>query len=154
MKKNNTPKEDSLELQRLEIEREKLRIERFKAWWTGFSILIPLLITAGTLLFNVQNQRAQARLDFKLKAAEILISSPSPTEARNKAAAMAKLFSEELPVNFGENFIPAEYGAPKISDSKKFLLTLIVEHPEQRNDIIEMWLKLSPSDTWAADLHQ
>ncbi len=145
--------DNSLEIERLKLERERVKIEWFKAWWTGFSILIPLLIAAGTLYFNAKSQQEQARVDFKLKAVEITLNASSPTEAKNKAEAMAKLFPNDLPADFAKNFDVTEYGAPKISDSKKALLTLIIEHPEQRNEIIDMWIAIAPYDeAWAEKL--
>ena len=150
---SNHPKPD-IEQQRLALEREKLKVEWFKAWWTGFSILIPLLIAAGTFFYNSQNQREQARIDFKLKAAEIVLNAQGPTEAKNKAAAMAALFPDYLPSDFAENFKPLDYGSPKISTPQIELLTLIIEHPDQRNEIIDMWLHVAPFDKWAEKLRE
>lgn len=143
-----------MEEQQLALEREKLKVEWFKAWWTGFSILVPLLIAVGTFFYNSQNQREQARVDFKLKAAEIVFNTQGPTEAKNKATAMTTLFPDYLSSDFAENFIPLDYGSPKISSSQIQLITLIIEHPDQRNEIIDMWLKVAPFDKWAEKLRE
>lgn len=149
--KTNQP---NLDEERVKLERERVKIEWFKAWWTGFSILIPLLIAAGTIYFNARNQQEQARNDFKLKAADIALSAASPAEAKAKAKAMAELFPEDLPPDFAESFDASNYSSPKISESQKFLLTLIVENPEQRNEIIDMWLAIAPPNerAWAEKL--
>lgn len=150
--KNSQP--DTLEAQRLILERERIKIEWFKAWWTGFSILIPLLIAAGTIYFNGKNQQEQAQNDFKLKAAEIVLSETSPSAAKAKAEAMTDLFPNDLPADFAAGFNAKNYSAPKVSESQKFLLTLIVEHPEQKNEIIAMWLAIAPPNDreWATKL--
>ena len=148
----NPKTELELKLENLALEREKLRLEWFKAWWTGFSILIPLLIAAATLYFNGRTQLEQARIDFKLKAAEIVLNTSGPSEAKNKAEALVNLFPAELPANFADNFAPTDYGSPKISTQQKELLNLIIAHPEQRNEIVEMWLAVAPFDTWAEKL--
>ncbi len=158
-KPTNTPPiadqpKPEIEQQRLALEREKLKVEWFRAWWTGFSILIPLLIAVGTFFYNSQNQREQARIDFKLKAAEIVLNAQGPTEAKNKAAAMAALFPDYLPSDFAEDFTPLDYGSPKISSPQIQLLTLILEHPDQRNEIIDMWLQVAPFDKWAEKLRE
>ncbi len=51
---------------------------------------------------------------------------------------MAVLFPDFLPSDFAENFEPQDYGNPKMSVPQIELLTLIIEHPEQRNEIIDM----------------
>lgn len=123
--------EHSLEYEKLELEREKIRLERFKVWWTGISIMVPLLVAAVSISFGMwtQSQQAkfqselqvqqaklqlelqsqQARSQFELKAAEIVMNTPSPIGAQTKARALANLFSERLPKNFAESFDPRMY---------------------------------------------
>lgn len=143
-----------LEQQKLELEREKLKLERFKVVWTGFSILLPLLIAAGTIYFNTRSQAEQAQADFKLKAAEIVMSTSGPSEARGKAQAMVALFPDDIPADFAEGFKSLDVGSSRISASQKALLDLIVEHPDQRNEIIDMWLAVAPYDDWAEKLRE
>ena len=143
-----------IEQQKLALEYEKLKLERFKAIWTGISIFIPLLIAVGTIFFNAKNQAEQAQIDFQLKAAEIVMNSSGPSEAKGKAEAMVALFPDYIPADFAKSFVPLDYGSSKISASQKALLDLIVEHPDQRNEIIDMWLAVAPYDTWAENLRE
>jgi hypothetical protein len=123
--------EHSLEYEKLELEREKVRLERFKVWWTGISIMVPLLVAAVSISFGMwtQSQQAklqseiqaqqakvqlelqdrQARSQFELKAAEIVMNTETPLGALTKARALANMFPERLPKNFAETFDPARY---------------------------------------------
>jgi hypothetical protein len=125
--------EHTLEYEKLELEREKIRLERFKVWWTGISIMVPLLVAGVSISFGIwtqsqqtkfqaelQAQQAklqlelqdkQARSQFELKAAEIVMNTESPLGALTKARALATLFPERLPNNFATTFNPDLYGA-------------------------------------------
>lgn len=150
-----------LERQRILLEQERLKVDRFKAWWTGISILIPLLVAAATMAFNTCSQVQQAQSEFMLQAAEIVTDTSGPVGARNKARALAALFPDRLPesfANFAEAFDPDLYGGSNISDEKnvsdekKELLRWIIANPEQKEEIVEMWIELFPEQEWANDL--
>jgi hypothetical protein len=142
-----------LERQRIQAEFEKLKTERFKVWWTGLSILVPLLVAAITLGFSAWNQAQQAQSQFELKVAEIVMSEKSSVEASNKAKAFAKLFPNRLPAGFAETFDPYLFGGPP-SAPKKELLKLILEHRDQKQEIIKMWGQLFPEDEWVKNLNE
>lgn len=95
---------DDAERIKLLLEREKIATERVKAWSTALSIFVPLLIAALTVVYNVRLQERRARIDFELKAAEIVMSANSPTAAANKAAVLVELFPARLSPRFGEVF--------------------------------------------------
>ena len=92
------------EKMKLKIEYEKLRIERFKAWGTVLSILVPLGVGVGTLIFSVILQNKRARIDFELKAAEIVMNADSPKAATYKSQVLTELFPEYLSRQFYETF--------------------------------------------------
>lgn len=89
---------------RLLLEREKVAAERVKSWTTAVSIFIPLFIAALTIAYNARSLAERARIDFELKAAEIVMSAESPTAAANKAAVLVELFPERLSPRFREVF--------------------------------------------------
>lgn len=120
-----------LEREKVQLERDSVKLERVKARWVAISIIVPLVVAAGTVAFGIwsqkqqagnqlqiQNQQAryesdlqvqQARDQFALKAAEIVMNAEGPLQAKNKARALANLFSDRLPSNFAESFDPASY---------------------------------------------
>jgi len=109
-----------IEREKLQIERERLKLERFKSWWTSASIIIPIVVAATGIAFSVWslNQQArtqsaiqaqQAKSQFEIKAAEIVMSSEGPIRAHAKAKALAELFPDRLPENFAASFEPERY---------------------------------------------
>lgn len=56
-------------------------------------------------------QREQAKAQFEMKAAEIVMGSPTPRGAHTKAKAMSNLFPGRLPSNFADSFDPDQYSA-------------------------------------------
>src|SRR5438132_9312056 len=84
------------------IEQAKLAVERSKARWTAFSIVIPLIAIAVTLLVNhvselnkakadLALETKKANADFLLKSAEIIMSKQigDPSEAQMKAKVLS-----------------------------------------------------------------
>jgi hypothetical protein len=143
-----------LERVKIELEHEKIKLERNKAIWTSLSIFIPLLIAALTIAFNSWSQVQQTKSDFILQAAEIVMSSETPTGSYNRARALAALFPEQLPSNFqsfAEAFNPEKYAAPSTT-AQKTLLEWLILYPEQREDILDAWIILFPEDEWVNDL--
>jgi hypothetical protein len=109
-----------IEREKLNIEREKLKLERFKSWWTGISIVIPIIVAVAGIFFSIWSLNQQAKLQseiqaqqersqFEIKAAEIVMSSEGPIKAQAKARALANLFPDRLPPNFAASFNPALY---------------------------------------------
>ena len=89
---------------RLLLENEKTSATKVSAWSTAVSIFIPLLIAALTIAYNVYLQSQRTKIDFELKAAEIIMSAESPTAARNKATILVELFPEHLSPRFRDTF--------------------------------------------------
>jgi hypothetical protein len=140
-----------LEKQRIQLEQKKLEIERSKARWTSVSILVPLLVIAVTVGLNIWSQNQQARSDFEIKAAEIVLSADKPSEASAKAKALQDLFPDRLPENFAESFQTEVYSGPSAAPRTE-ILHLIVEHPDYKQEIIDMWRQLFPSHAWVENL--
>jgi hypothetical protein len=148
----------------LELEKQKLALEDKKAWISGASVLIPLLLGAISLAFGVWNHNKQAVLQreasnfqaaiqVQLKAAEIVLNAKGPAEVRNKARAMKSLLKEHLPDKFAEEFNPSDFSGKGPSvEGRKELLKLAVEHMDSRDDVVRLWLLLFPGDEWAAKL--
>jgi hypothetical protein len=95
---------DEAERIRLLLEREKISTERIKTWSTAASIFVPFLIAALMVVYNIHHQAEQAKIDFQLKAAEIVMNASSPSAAANKAAVLVELFPEHLTTRFQKVF--------------------------------------------------
>lgn len=163
--------EDELELERQklqwereklikshELELEKLKKENglnFKNTIPGISIIVSALIVIVTLWVNEQNQidqnkadrelaRMTASFDFQLKAAEIVMNSDNPGEARSKAIALKRFFKNMLPEDFGDNFNTTDLGGP----NKAKIIDLLAEYPNNRAQILRDWALLWPNDEY------
>lgn len=107
-----------------QLELQKLEMEKTKAWITGGSMMVPLMVAAFTLALGVWNQNQQARLQretqeraeraqFELKAAELVLNEKGPVGAKNKAKALQALFPDKLPKDFVSSFNPADFEGKK-----------------------------------------
>ena len=91
---------DSHEKIKLKLELERIKVERFKAWGTVLSIVIPLIVAALTVFYGVLLQSERSKTDFQIKAAEIVMNAASPQAATNKAIVLSELFPDRLPKDF------------------------------------------------------
>jgi hypothetical protein len=160
MKKNETHDVDielkklELEQQRIELERDKLEVEKVKARWTSLSILIPLLIVTITLGTNLYFQNIQARREFEIQAAQIVMNTANPGTIQSKAQSLAALFPNYLPDDFATSFNPREFSQPGFTE-KRELLIMVYEssnRAEIRQEVIDLWRQFYPGDNWAQEV--
>jgi hypothetical protein len=145
-------KKDDLDYQRFQLEKRKNISDIVLAWVTTLSLIFGVVIPLITIAVNVNSQTKQARHEFELKAAEIVMNTTGPTGTLNRAKAMANMFPDRLPSNFAASFDPKEYTGDNTNTPKKELIQLLVEHPDQRAKIIETWKKLFPDHEWINDV--
>lgn len=110
---------------------------------------------------RIEEQRmADAKLQFELKAAEIAFEGETPLAVQHRAGALKAIFGEWLPDNFLDSYDPYEFGQNKFGqnegnpDSKKFLLELLLQHPDRQLEIVLFWKQLFPGDVgWLNNLN-
>lgn len=76
----------------------------------------------------------------------------NPAEMQGRARILRTIFPQRLPGNFGEDFNAEKYTVSTPSD-EKLLLQLLVEHKDQRSEIIRMWRIAYPAETWVEALN-
>ena len=134
-----------------ELEEKKLEVERLKAWATGGSILIPLLLGIFTLAWQSKATSLQrdrdARDAFELKVADIVLSGNNTVATKNKAKAFVALFPNKLPSNFGDAFEPEKFGGPRY-ESKLEVFKAACEKVQAPEEVYEIWRRLFPQDAW------
>jgi hypothetical protein len=94
--------ETALEHEKLQLERDKLKLERFKVWFSW----IPVLAIVAPIAYGIWEHGQNARAEFELKAAEIVLTASSPHAAANKAFALKRIFPNRLSEDFAESFDP------------------------------------------------
>jgi hypothetical protein len=145
----------ALEERKFDHEQNKHSEDRSQRWWTQLSIIIPLALAVLTLAGSQLAQWQQGRQDFELQAAEIIMTSESPTEAEAKARALYNLFPNRLSSGFPDSFRSQDYSGPSedvIRTRKMELLKLLAEYPSERETILKAWQQAFPEDTWAKDI--
>jgi len=152
---------DAIALERLKfefqkvLEREKLEVERMKGWLTALSIFVPVCLGLITLAIQLSSARKlrerEAKDDFDLKAAEIVLTSETPRAAENKARALALLFPGKLPPNFAEGFRPENFGGPPYVPKIEMFKAASAK-AQTSQEVFTMWHLLFPNDDWIKPL--
>ncbi|MBK7934713.1 MAG: hypothetical protein KA956_15730 [Pyrinomonadaceae bacterium] len=111
----------ALEERKIELELDKIKIEKMRAWTGSASTFGSLLVVAATVALGIWSQYQQAKLQhdiqdrqakaqFELKSAEIVMGADNPATTLNKARALQSLFPQYLSANFAESFVPDDFG--------------------------------------------
>lgn len=155
-----------IEKKRLALEELRLDVEKHKDQWTSFAIVLPIIvgiITIGVTVWSqirqrslqLDVQREQAKSQFLLKAAEIIMEAPGSYEYLQRARALRDLFPSLLPEDLLGRFDPAKYGlhAGKLDAKREFLRLLIEAGLNDYQKFIDAWIQLFPTDEWANKLN-
>lgn len=139
----------------IQLEAQKLEVERLKSWLTGGSIVLPLLLGIFTLAWQTRSANRlkdrDAREMFELKATEIVFRNDSPGGTKNRARALASLFPGKFPESFGDSFEPSKFGGPSI-ESKVEVFKAACTKVQTPEDVYSIWYALFPGDTWIEPL--
>lgn len=133
------------------LEEKKLQVERLKAWLTGGSIIIPLLLGLSTLIWQSKNtlklKKTEAQDAFELKAAEIVFMGDSPRATLNRAKALKELFPNRLPANIGNTFEPGKYSGLRF-EAWLELFKVVCSKVQSPKEVYEIFYELCPEDKW------
>ena len=146
---------ENIELLKLHMDEEKLKLEKIRLFTTFASIIFTL----STIIIGVWSIYKQSNLDFELKTAELILDSKNATGTYNRARALLEIFPEKLDSNFAEKFNPENknafnpdlYGGTSY-EAKMDVLKLILEYPNQKDDIINMYHIIFPNSNWVENL--
>lgn len=127
----------------LVLERQRLQQQERQAVLTWMSTIVPLIVGLGTLIVGILSLREQSRLQFELKAAEIMFDAPTPEAMARRGRFLKNLFNHRLPEHFLVEF-KTERKEP--SNQKLMLLDYLLKYYGQRNEVLELWGRLFPGD--------
>jgi hypothetical protein len=130
-----------------ELERQRVDLERQKMKWSAIALGIPLLVAAVSFAATVVGQARQARAQFQLKAAELVINTDDPFMAESRARALLELFPDQMGPTFGERFAGDNYMGTNFNDRIK-IAAQVIEHPEKRDEILRTYLRVFENDAW------
>jgi hypothetical protein len=124
------------------IEIEKLSIERDKAKWTAFSVIVPLLAAIATAFYGFWSSNRQALQSFQLEAAKAIMQVPAGSDMVERITLLKEAFPEQL-ASFK---VPQEYSADYY---KLEFLKLLASRGLTPAQIGKVWSELFPGDRWA-----
>jgi hypothetical protein len=129
----------SLEYCKYLLEEEKLNEQRTSSWTTAVALFLSALVGFGTIIFNIRNATAQARLQAKLKALEVVVSATGPNSARQRLAIVDGILGSDLVPEATNPQYEIEGIGTGHDEGRRDLLKSLADHPERRADIISDW---------------
>lgn len=144
----------TIERQKLDIELQKLSIEKSKLIWSSLIGAIPLLAVIFTIYYGIWTQRQQEKIQFQLKAAEIMFDARDAYEIKSRAEILNLIFPDKLPANFSHKYYPDSMGLySQLSiEARIEFLKMLAEKARGKEEIVENWRILFPDDKWADQL--
>jgi hypothetical protein len=144
--------EDEFRVRDLALRERAIDVEEKKAtmslWANGIPITLALLTLAGSIWAARRTVVAQ----FTTKAAELALQGEGPDEIINRAKLLAVLYKGLLPaesIKQLDELRPEQLGrivteAPWTSNLQKEVVTLLAQHPNQRDQIIADYISMFP----------
>jgi hypothetical protein len=114
------------------------------------SLILSAASIAATLLGVLITLWWRARIDFELKAAEIVLSSRYPRMAKRRAEILEQLFPNRLPKNFSSQFDATNFPGILKYEMTLELFKAISSKLETQEEIEAAWLELFPEVSWKA----
>ena len=159
--------QDALEKRRLDLEEKKValdadklahekaqddrnfELEKQKLRWTSLSITlsisVPLFLGVIAYGLQVHFQKKGDQLQFKLKAADIVMAARDTNQVKAKAELLNKLFPKNLKFDL-QQLDPSKSLFSDTITMRERLLSLLAENPESRKEIIRAWEIMFPWD--------
>lgn len=130
--------------QQEQFERKKLVVE----WARAAGIVVPLIVVTVTVIFGLIREHEKEDADFEVKAAEIVMNSQTPAEAKAKAEALKILFDQHFKRDFATTFVAEKFTNSRYDpdyEAKLELLRMVLQNPRQKQEILERWVKVFPN---------
>jgi hypothetical protein len=148
----DTRRAPSLDAKALDIELQKLTLERTKVRWTAISVMIPLLAAIGTVAFGIWSTRQQEQSSFQLEVAKSVMTASSPSEAIFRRDMLSRTFADRLP----PKFLPkidltgiADKG-PENADAKAHFVELVASRGMSPLETAKLWHSVF-KEPWSDD---
>ncbi|MGJ4940610.1 hypothetical protein ACQR1W_08570 [Bradyrhizobium sp. HKCCYLS1011] len=130
----------------LDLERDKLELERSKAKWNALSVGIPIVGALITFVAAVITLFWQARAQFRMKAAELVLASYSPWAAQSRARLLSQMFARWLPADFAESFQMELFPGTRLQEMRTELFRALRVSGAKEDEVIRHWLAVFPGE--------
>lgn len=128
----------------LEIKNRAIDVEERKAWTSGLATSVPIVVALFALVGTIVAARRTLVANITAKAAELALEGEGPQEVINRAILLGELYKNLLPRDFvgrvkkldAQNLGRIVKEAPWTSNLQKEVVTVLADHPKQRQQII------------------
>jgi hypothetical protein len=138
----------SLEREKFALERTKVALEGRRVTWTALATGVPLLVVALSAFSAVQAQKAQARAQFQLKAAELVVGTDDPYLAQSRSAVLRQLFPELLPTDFAVSFDAHAMTSTNFNDRLRIAERIMGLDTKKQSDLLDAYSRVFKGDEW------
>jgi hypothetical protein len=122
-----------------ELEARKLEVERTKIKWTAYSIVGSALAACLTIAASGYFQNREAKAQFELKAAELVLQTNDPCVSAIKVREIERLFPNRMPSGWASGFKPERFYTES-DDLKSEIARLVMERPlRDRSEIARVY---------------
>lgn len=136
----------------LEIKSRAIDVEEKKAWTSALTTSVPIVVALFALVGTIIAARRTLIANFTAKAAELALQGEGPEEIINRATLLGELYKDLLPNNFVARVKKLDANkigrivtqAPWASELQKEVVSLLAEHPIQRQQIIADYKSMFP----------
>ncbi|SDT45079.1 hypothetical protein [Bradyrhizobium canariense] len=129
-----------IERQRLTLQRDQLALDREKSGWTFLGVAVPLMAAVVALMAGIITMFFQARAQFNMKAAELVLGSYSPAAAKSRAAMLSRMFSHWLRADFPQSFSANEFPGTRLQEMKMELFRALRAKDADPEQVVRHWL--------------
>ena len=115
------------------------------------AVFVPLLVAMVSIVISyraftatAELQRQQAKDQFDMPAAQLVVNNTDPELARSKAQLLQELLPHRFRQNWAENFRQERYCLPAF-DHRMTFAKLAIEHSDRRKALVRFGYKCTAS---------
>jgi hypothetical protein len=121
-----------------ELEATKAEAQKFATYLTLGTLFVTASVGFGTIVFNIRNAAAQARLQSRLKALEVVVSAAGPNTALHRLEVVNQILGDSLGSPLSTDGVIKGVG-PGHDQNRRELLKSLADHPDGREEILASW---------------
>jgi hypothetical protein len=138
----------NVELQKLAIEWDKLDLERKKARWTFWSIIVSVVAAAGTIGFGLWSTYKQAESQFQVEVAKSIMQGTTTYDMAGRLEFYKRMFPERVPPTFAQSPMEVKSEDSLILAGKKEFFRTVVSREMSPTQALDLWVALFRGEVW------
>jgi hypothetical protein len=118
-----------------------------------WALFATATLGVATLGWNAWNASKQAELQSKLKALDVVVGANGPESARDRLRIVENMLGGELFDALLKDE-PLKGMGSGHNENRKALISMLMEYPNQRGEVLQLWKTLFPKGGLALDLQR